>query len=651
MSSPIFPIPTQLATELYNILTTLVESRLSRVNARRSIDATAVAAILTEDRVRQATDSVRLLHAISEADSYLGALEMVKESFGVKIAQGRGMYRAVESLQQCGLLNGVTGAEIELRWHLHSLNAYTATLETDTSKVAELIDMLESARRSNDLTGLSSANDDVRRRFTKIRDDFERMSKELNAAESKLTADTLNEAVAAYVHSVDTKARHDLELTISILEKIESLASVLTPNGWKWIPGVVIFLTSASHRAAEEALEAKQATAYGDGHTKAEVLGEHDKNPFLFVEKVFDQHRANLKLVLNLIGIAGEEIPGWELIKETIGKLVSSYLDARLAEAKRQLAEEPAKGAVAALRHAFEAMRNDLRSTLEEPKFWATVIMTPDEAIRNVTVNTVAHGMITLILDAFPPEPAPTFTGEAIRGQLGELTKALAPAAFFRTGGQPTRDVLHTWVEQATRDERDRPVAQVFSDFQVHDGEVYQWVSIDGEIGALFQNPVRFVRHRDPGCPTPNGTLDALFAAQLPTKDKDGRLVQEVRARDSNLAGGYVHARVNVHGRSLWGTLDVRTAEFVAEEPDETAFASWRNRRITQHGYTDGDRNVTGDWYRPWPDKHFYLFDSNAAHEWARGIDLTGDGIGPNFNIEAALGNRPRYPWPPFPQS
>src|SRR5262249_7757164 len=112
----------------------------------------------------------------------------------------------------------------------------------------------------------------------------------------------------------------------------------------------------------------------------------------------------------------------------------------------------------------------------------------------------------------------------------------------------------------------------------------------------------------------------------------------------------------------IWGYLEL-DGTFIPLQPDQNLFTDrWSSRKVAFDSYRSYDqgsdedegkekakekedvRPIRGEWYRPWPDRNYFVFVRNSNHqrEWARGSDLTRNG----YTVGHILERRRFGPYP-----
>jgi hypothetical protein len=642
------PTTDQLKAELRRVLQRVIQSRLGKVaKDPKAAQSVSVVGVLTIEKIGDTTAEVRQ-QLNKEADSLLSLLQLIGTTFDFKIAQGDNLRDALKRLDNSHILKSSPSAATALLRHRMALDLYTSRVQEDKKAVAKLIVELDAAKRSDQLHLLKAATDRATSRFSDVKEHLETLAKELASASSSVNEKVDERAIRAYVSENPDEARKDLQIAVTVLEQIQHFAAALTPSGWKWIPGTIELLMTIATRTASEVLIGKQGEEYAGTHAKGEIFDEHDADPLLVAKLIHRQYNDNVELVLAAIGVAGEEIPGWEIIKKAVKTLVEQYLEKGIEAAQEKLRESPTREKATLVKEIATSVAKHLVELVTDAGEQVKWVLSPEEQATNAAIGTAVAAMIPVIVRMFPPDPADAISGSDMRAALQDVLKSVAPASYFRKN-KPDEDILESWTPRRDRDENGNLVEQMLSTVQEHNGNTFQWVRINGVVGALFLSRGNFVPRDHSDCPPAGAELSALIKA-VPTTDSEGRPVREV-SHSSDLAAGNLYVRVEVHGCSLWGTMNAATLHFVPDKPDQSAFSNWSSRKISLDGYTEGDRKVTGQWYRPWADQHYYLFDDNGSHEWARALDLTANGPGPEYNVDKVLLGRPgRYPWPLFPQ-
>jgi hypothetical protein len=383
----------------------------------------------------------------------------------------------------------------------------------------------------------------------------------IDAAGPAIEEYLLNVAALARQNQIPDDRRKQLATAMKVFNGMVGIASHFVPPTYNAIPGAVKALSAAVENLADDALlanaveKARKGAAPG---TEFEVL-----EPLDIAKWLYAGHMKNAKLGVKMIGIAGEEIPGWSIISTAILKILEAVLDRKLALAQALLdSKEVENESIPDL--LFGSLQEELLDELKPASLLETILdindgeFDPIEWASNKALETIINMLAPKIAEWFPPKPAQAVNGDDLRAYAKSVLVANHPK----------------WVGGGTA------------------------VDID----AFESKP----------------------AAGAPTEDKYGRKVEASDdAMTKHNADGSVryYVAVKAHEKLVWGFINPQTLTFVLERPDNSALSDWAGRFIDRDSYRENGERHSGKWYKPVESQNFYVFvGADGSHEWAGGL-------------------------------
>lgn len=524
--------------------------------------------------------------------------------------------------------------------------------------LASRISSLEEARKDADKlkAKLSSASDEaVLEKYNafhpKARIQAEKAAKLMEAASRAFEEMIEFEAIKAWVKKHPDSASKKLgwflkgvDQAINGFEVAADYAEIGGVAGAPACAGAMKAGKALIDKAVKSADANRQVGNYREKYVKGSIVKEHQDNPLLMAKMLAGKLKDEVDLALALVEPIAAEVPGWDTISKLIKKSVAAYLKERMDKAKDLL------GLTVNKKELPELIVKNLKDGLEDNIF---SVLEPHKLMLDAAVGALFDKILAKIMEALPIDPAQIIDGAKLTSEVEKSVRSFLTS--YHVKGQAQRPEFD--FPRPETDDAGNPIEAVLSAIRKDDaGRPYQLVKVGGEVGALYRPGNEFVSATDGG---PVSEQEAFLISGVPAKDSRDRVVLEVAVekgmvRHPEKATAAFWARIG----DLWGYLETtKPHHFTPAKPDESAFADWSSRWVDFDGYWASSRQgkpgdkVRGHWYRPLPNQQYYLFDPvSGGRAWARGIDLTSNGAGPRFNIQALLGGRDLddYPFGPL---
>ena len=394
-------------------------------------------------------------------------------------------------------------------------------------------------------------------------------------------------AAKARAHGLESRDRKILHKVFGILNEVVDSAAHFVPPTYKAIPGAIKFALEASEQLAEDRMVANEAAEARKGARPGKEFD--DLQPLDLAKWLYAGHKANARLLIKAVGIAGEEIPGWSLISGGIYTLICSVLDRKIKLAEDELANKKGdKEAKSIPERIFGSIKEDIEAALTPDAIWDK--MKPSEVLGRMK-------NFALTKHIFPKsETKSTDLDPKVEKFIGAAIDLIVPKLVELFPLNPAEAVSGDQLREHVRS------ALV----QDHPKWVGGGVAVD--IDAQDLKPVK----------------------GAPTEDKYGRPVVKsddtmTKKRDDGSVRYYV--AVEIKGNQVWGYINPQTGTFMAERPDNSSLADWGGRVVDKDHYRDTatDEVHRGQWYRPVEEQNYYLFVSGGKHEWAGGLAAVGN--------------------------
>ncbi len=405
----------------------------------------------------------------------------------------------------------------------------------------------------------------------------------VDAAGPAIEAYLMNVARLARQNQIPDKHRARLETGMQVFNGLVGIASHFVPPTYNAIPGAVKALSTAIENLADDMLLADAAEKARKGAapgTEFEVL-----KPLDIADWLYAGHMKNARLGIRMIGIAGEEIPGWSIISMAILKIIEAVLARKITEAEKKLPEAELK-----LRQAekglsdadlmkkqnqsvpdliFGSLQKEILDELKPASLLGTILeindgeFDPIEWAENKALETILDVLAPKIAEWFPPEPAQAVDGDGLRAYARAVLVSNHP----------------------------------------------KWVG-GGEAAEIDAFPLQ-------------------PAEGAPGEDKYGRKVEASDGlKTKHNADGSVryYVAVKASEKLVWGFINPQTLAFLVDYPDNSALSDWKNRFIDRDSYRENGQLHSGKWYKPVESQNFYLFvGDDGSHEWAGGQASTAN--------------------------
>ncbi|MFI9274104.1 hypothetical protein ACIGXM_25860 [Kitasatospora sp. NPDC052896] len=462
-----------------------------------------------------------------------------------------------------------------LRRNLAELERLEADLRTAADSNADGAPAVEERRHA--IRG-------VIRHVKKLMDAIVQASNDMQSVSTTVRQLIKSEATKAYFEAHPTEGMQVLAVCDKAAKFGIGVASAATLPGWAWVVGLVDTLRSAGVHAAHEGLKTTAAREYESEHAAGAVFDEHTKDPTMMASALHRMVSANVDTVLSALGIVGQNIPGFTVIRTGFSMVVDAWLKEQLRLAVDEMKKlKPSEGGIggqitAILEEMRESAGEAIGDKLMEPEFWAGI--KPDvEKDWLEGLASLAQPFVEQIVKVLPVSAAQLVTGEDLTsGVAGAFTMQMIPEKYRRTPTPTGPDAPRIHLD-------DQSARGIVGDF--------------------------------------TGTLiDSDDWKTEPTADP-----------------AKVYAAFHCHNTLVWGFLvKARDGGLATWHPDKVDGAeltkhAWGSRRLTDGGYVESGKTAVtgGKWYVPTAAalRSYYLYVPAGGGPgewiWAGTTTLTGD--------------------------
>lgn len=520
-------------------------------------------------------------------------IDHMEEGAREKIERSRRVIAAIEEITEYEFIKDITSKNIlTITFDKGSVTRARSDLKGRLESLASLRKELTKAATSDEERKLREALRTFNEKLEKARTSIGRSSGALTEALNTTSVAIDEKALEALISQ--KVAKEDLETLAAArgwLDRFISVASaVMEKNTVTGTISKALKLFNASaHAVARNEMIDDEAGEYRKGHTRGEVVAEHEANPLMLAQNLVERQKIALDILMKSLDttLSGAMIatlgPGeivmqaWAPISVAITKIVTSRLDARLKLAKDAVA---ARNAALALQY-----ESDKEKELEEQ-------------IKDGVLEVLTSGAEKFVEKAreqfLPSENAEGGAGEAAKHGLGILD------SIKENPGDFTATVLG-WIMPPL-------MAQIWKIFPPKPAEEVSGSDLDAMQNTLFQASVPLSMQGTPYVAPPKQPVTAI--TDRPDDVAAGIWAKFVKTNAGRTQSGddpaqrvyNVAVRVATFGNAtVWGWFDPRTNEFTPDRLDDSSIDDWSDRTIAGRGYSDGaiavgGPTVTGSW-------------------------------------------------------